>query len=321
MSDAPETTFHPFDERELRERFAVAANGDDDLVRELLDAAEVGGPSWTALKKAFDEAGAAWTKAREAADPVPLEQTVLPTFARWLTYLRPAYCVRGFSTADLTRLVPSLGARLRGPDALLRGPDGVALPGLAPGVAERTSARPGRTRSVGAYVPKDEVRSFLDAFRAALPELKDALGPQGERPLAVLLSALVEAKLSGQALLEACDALSGDGFLPKDHRLGQEEAGLPPAVVREVAKLYGRDASERLPKVAPAPAAPPRPQVLPYSPRSTFEVGQRLAHKAFGTGEVTQVLDSRRLKVRFPDEERTLVQGLPPADGGAPPPG
>lgn len=337
----PEVTFHLVDERDFRERFlpgiATSARPDQDreavdkereaLVREILDACDASGPSWTALHKLFDETRAGWLRLSELQDGDQAQRVLFAGYARVVTHLRPAFSVRGFGLSTLDRVAPDLARRVRSPGLLLRDgvkPDGAPLPFVPPGLPGRVPARavPGG-RSGGGFIPRDEVRPFLDAFRAALPQLVQSLGGTGEAGLTTLLSVLVEAKVQGYAVLEAVDALAGDTHVPKDHRLGFEKPGtLPPAVVREVGKLYGRRESAP----APAPAASEAPksagEVLTYSPKGNYEVGQRLQHKAFGTGEVTQVLDSRRLKVRFPDEERTLIQGLPgqqPSDGDRPP--
>lgn len=339
-ADAPEVTYHLIDERDFRERYfpAVAlqpAPGEDReavdkereaIVREILDACDAAGPSWTALHKLFDETRAGWLRAAEIEDGEQVQRGLVAGYARVVAHLRPAFCVRGFSLLALDRAAPEVARKVRSPGALLRDPGGALLPGVPERLAARVPARIlAGGRSGGGFIPRDEVRPFLDALRAALPGAARTLGPSGEAGLTVLLSALVEAKLQGYGLLEAVDAIAGDPHLPKDHRLGHDRPGtLPPACVREVGKLYGKgDGAPAAP--APAPAAAPAPraaaQAIAYSPRSTYEVGQRIQHKAFGTGEVTQVLDSRRLKVRFTDDEKTLVQGLPAGggDGAAPP--
>lgn len=314
MTNEHEYTFHLIEEREFRERFLPAVQGAEPIVRELLDACDASGPSWTALHKLFDETRVTWQRAVETEDGEQAQRSLFAAFARVVAHLRPAFIVRGFSLASLDAVAPDLMRRVQSPGVLLRDANGEVLQGVPPALPGRVPARCVSGRSGGGFVPAEEVRPFVDALRAAMPRIVDALGPAAEPGLTVLLSALVEAKLQGCALLEACEALVGDTHLPRDHKLTFERPGdLPPAVRREVAKLYGRD--------EPPPPEPPPPPKKPaeavaYTPRGSYEVGQRLQHKAFGTGEVVQVLDSRRLKVRFDDDEKTLVQGLPGAGGG-----
>lgn len=340
----PEITFHLVDERDFRERFlpgvVTSALPEQDreavdkereaLVREILDACDASGPSWTALHKLFDETRAGWLRLAELQDGDQAQRVLFAGYARVVAHLRPAFAVRGFGLSTLDRVAPDLARRIRSPGLLLRDgvkPDGAPLPFVPAGLPGRVPARavPGG-RSGGGFIPRDEVRPFLDALRAALPQLVQSLGSTGEAGLTTLLSVVVEAKVQGYAVLEAVDALAGDTHVPKDHRLGFDKPGtLPPAVVREVGKLYGRrDSAPVAAEPAPtAEASRSAGEVLTYSPKGSYEVGQRLQHKSFGMGEVTQVLDSRRLKVRFPDEERTLIQGLPGAsqqpEGDRPP--
>lgn len=315
MSNEHEFSFHLIEEREFRERFLPAVQGNEPIVREILEACDASGPSWTALHKLFDETRVAWQRAVETDDGEQAQRSLFAAFARVVAHLRPAFVVKGFSFASLDAVAPDLTRRIQSPGALLRDAQGEVLPGVSANLPARVPARCLPGRSGGGYIPTEEVRPFVDAFRAAMPRIVDALGPAAEPGLTVLLSALVEAKLHGCALLEASDALVGDTHLPRDHRLSFERPGdLPPAVRREVAKLYGRE------EPPPRPAEPPpppkvEPEVVTYTPRGTYSVGQRLQHKAFGTGEVVQVLDSRRLKVRFADDEKTLVQGLPAGNG------
>jgi len=333
VTDAPEVSYHLIDERDFRERFFPAVGmqpgpGDDRevvekareaVVREILDACDASGPSWTALHKVFDETRVGWLRAAEVEDGEQVQRGLMAAYARVVAHLRPSFCVRGFSFTTLDRVASEAARKVRSPGLLLREPGG----GLLPTVPERLAGRvPARIlaggKSGGGYIPKDEVRPFLDAFRASLPAAAKALGPSGEAGLATLLSALVEAKLKGYGVLEAVDAIAGDIHLPKDHRLAFDRPGtLLAACTREVAKLYGR--TEEPTPIKPPAAAAPRPAgAVAYSPRSTYEVGQRLNHKNFGTGEVIEVLDSRRLKVKFSDDEKTLVQGLQTGGASAP---
>ena len=64
-----EYTLHPFEEREFRDRFLPAVQGDEPIVRELLDAADASGPSWTALHKMFDEAKQSLMISLDEGDP------------------------------------------------------------------------------------------------------------------------------------------------------------------------------------------------------------------------------------------------------------
>lgn len=317
MSNEHEFSFHLIEEREFRERFLPAVQGNEPIVREILDACDASGPSWTALHKLFDETRVTWQRAVETDDGEGAQRSLFAAFARVVAHLRPAFLVRGFSLASLDAVAPDLTRRVQSPGALLRDANGEVLPGVSANLPARVPARCLPGRSGGGFIPADEVRPFVDALRAAMPRIVDALGPSAEPGLTVLLSALVEAKLQGCALLEASEALVGDTHLPRDHKLSFERPGdLPPAVRREVARLYGRDEPPPAePEPAPAPKA--APAVVAYTPRGSYSVGQRLQHKAFGTGEVVQVLDSRRLKVRFDDDEKTLVQGLPGASGAA----
>lgn len=335
MSTDRELTFHLFDEREFKDRFLPAVQGQEPIVRELLEAADASGPSWTALHKLFDETRVEWQKAVAALDGEHVQRVLFSAFAQFLSHLRPAYCVRGFG---LSTLEPGsfreLLERVRSPGTLLQDDEGRALEGVPPELPPRvpTRCQPAAARCGGGYIPKAEVRGFLDAFRETLPRIATQMqvkGEPAEAGLTVLLSALVEAKLHRMALLEASNALLGDAHLPKDHRLSfAAPETLPPAVVREVGKLFGRDRRAPAPApVAPAPAAasPAPAEVVPYTPKGTYAVGQRLAHKSFGTGEVVEILDSRRMKAVFKGDEKTLVMGLsetspPPADP-APPPG
>jgi hypothetical protein len=319
VTNEHEFSYHLIEEREFRERYLPGVQGNEPIVREILDACDASGPSWTALHKLFDETRVAWTRAVETEDGEQTQRALFAGFARVVAHLRPAYLVRGFSLASLEPVAPDLYRRVQSPGLLLRDVEGRALEGVPTNLPARVPARCFAGRSGGGFIPKEEVRPFLDAFRAVLPRIVEALGPAAEPGLTVLLSALVEAKLQEHALLEASDALVGDTHLPRDHRLTFEHAGdLPPACRREVARLYGR---EEPPPAEPEPEPPPRreeAQVVAYTPRGTYSLGQRLQHKAFGTGEVVQILDSRRLKVRFSDDEKTLVQGLPGQDGHAP---
>lgn len=316
MSSDREFSFHLFDEREFKERFLPAVQGQEPIVRELLEAADASGPSWTALHKLFDETRVEWGKAIAAGDGEHVQRVLFSAFAQFLGHLRPVYVVRGFglSTIDQGSFGDLLG-RVRSCGQLLLDDEGRPLPDVPETLPPRVPARAaGLGRSGGGYLPKGEVRPFLDAFREALPRLATQMSVKGEPAesgLTVLLSALVEAKLHGSALIEATDALIGDVHLPKEHRLSfAAPDGLPPAVVREVGKLFGKE-HRSAPPPPPPPARLEAPvETVPYSPKGTYQVGQRLAHKSFGTGEVTEILDSRRLKAVFQGDEKTLVMGL-----------
>jgi hypothetical protein len=310
-----EFSFHLVEEREFRERYLPAVQGNEPIVREILDACDASGPSWTALHKLFDETRVTWQRAVEVDDGEQAQRSLFAGFARVVTHLRPTYLVRGFSFASLDAVAPELTKRIQSPGVLLRDGAGQVLTGIPATLPGRVPARCLSGRSGGGFIPREDVRPFLDAFRAAMPKIVDKLGPSAEPGLTVLLSALVEAKLHDTALLEGSDVLVGDTHVPRDHKLSFDRPGdLPPAVRREVAKLYGRD--EPPPPVeAPPPPKKKEADVVAYTPRGTYKEGQRLEHKSFGTGEVVQVLDSRRLKVRFSDDEKTLIQGMPGADG------
>lgn len=311
-----EYSFHPFDEREFRDRFLPAVQGDETVVRELLDAADASGPSWTALHKMFDETRVAWLQAVEIDDGEAAQRTIFASFGRLLAHLRPVYVVRGFGLSLIDRAeFPDLTSFIKSPGTLLVDDGGRPLPGIGPNLPARVPGTCVPGRSGGGVVLKDDVRPMLAQLRGDMPRLAQWLESQGhpaEAALTLILNALVQAKLDGRALFEACDVLQGDQHLTKSHRLSFEKpAKLAPAVVREVARVFGKEA----PPPAPKPKAEPKVEAAPaktvdYSPALSYEVGQRLEHKSFGQGEVVRILDSRRLKVQFEDEERTLAQGL-----------
>ena len=307
-----EFSFHLIEEREFRQRFLPAVQGNEDIVREMLDAAGAEGPVWTALHKLFDETRVEWLKAVEAGDGEAVQRTLFAGFARLIAHIRPAYCVQGFGLSLINPTTfPEIGQRIRSPGQLLLDAEGRPLEGVSETIAQRVPPRCLPGRSGGVFVPAAEVRDFLAAVRGSLPRLADELPRQSlpaEAGLTVLLSALVEAKLQGRAVLEASDALLDDQHLPKDHKLSFEAPeDLPPAVVREVGKVLGKE-----PEPEPEPKPEPKPErpVLEYSPQGRFEVGQRLRHKNFGEGVVIEILDSRRLKASFKGEEKILIQGL-----------
>lgn len=314
-----EYSFHPFDEREFRERFLPAIHGEagagnEDIVRELLDAADASGPSWTSLHKMFDETRVTWVQAVEATDGDGVQRTIFPAFARLLSHLRPAYTVRGFGLSSIDRSeFPQLTAFVKSPGTLLVDASGRPLSGLSQSLPARVPGTCLPGRSGGGVILKDDLRPFLKALRADLPRLAKWLQEQGlpaEPGLTMLLAAVVQAKLQGRALFEASDSLLADPHLPKTHKLTfEKEQDLAPAVVREVAKVFGREVAPSQPELEPVKPAG-KQEAVSYSPKGTYKVGQHLTHKAFGTGEVTRILDSRRLKVRFEDEEKTLAQGL-----------
>jgi len=320
MTSAREFSFHLIDEREFRERFLPAVQGNEEIVREILEAADASGPSWTALHKVFDDTRAEWQRACELRDGEAAQRTLFAAFAQVVTHLRPAFCVERFSLVDLGER--SLLERLRSPGSLLRDAGGRLLEGVPDGIDRRVGDRCLDGRSSGALIPKDELRDFLEAFRTELPALARDLPVRGvpaESGITILLSALVEAKLKGYALLEACDVLQNDQHLPKDHRRSlAEPGGLPPAVLREVARAFGKPEPEAAkPKAEPAPEPDPEPEVVPYSPQGTYAVGQRIEHKSFGQGEVIEVVDSRKIKARFGDEDKVLAHGLKPPGAGS----
>lgn len=313
-----EFSFHPFDEREFRDRFFPALLGDEPIVRELLDAADASGPSWTALHKLFDDSRVAYVNAVEKRDGDAIRQTAFAAFAQFVAHLRPAYVGRGAGLSSIDRhAFPELAKYLRSPAALLAR-DGAPLEGVPADLGALVPATEPAGRSASVVVLADEVRPCVDALRAALPKLVPWLQERGlpaEELLAVALSALVEAKLQGRALIEARDVLVGDDHLPNGHRCSFEAPEtLPPATVREIARTFGRE-PEPPPAAKPEPAlAPAEPSSVRYTPQGQYEVGQRLEHKAFGEGEVVRILDSRRVRAVFGGEEKTLVQGLPPRD-------
>jgi len=96
-----EFTFHLIDEREFRDRFLPAVQGDEAIVREMLEAANASGPVWTALHKLFDETRVEWLKAVEIGDGEAIQRTLFAAFARLVSHLRPAYCVQDFGLSSL----------------------------------------------------------------------------------------------------------------------------------------------------------------------------------------------------------------------------
>ncbi|MCA8925797.1 MAG: hypothetical protein KDD82_28570 [Planctomycetes bacterium] len=315
MSEAIQYSYHLFEAREFRERFLLAVQGDEAIGKELLEAAGAAGAAWTALNKLMIETRTEWVRAREGFDGELLQRTLFGSFARLIAHLRPAYCVNGagLSTID-PQAFPELAALMSSPGRLLDDEAGQPLEGVPHGLGDRVPARAQPRRGSGVYIPAERLRAFLDAFRAAMPRLKDHLGPQAEEALTVILVALVEAKIKGTALIEAAGVLAEDQFLEKDHCLTfAERSEFLAASVREVARLFGKDVAQPKPAAkaaAPAPAKEPQP-VSVYSPRGSYALGERLRHASFGEGEVVQILDSQRMHVRFDaGTEKTLVQGL-----------
>lgn len=314
MTD-PVYTLHVCDEREFRHRFlpALTGEGDEAIVRELLDAANAAGPSWTALHKTFDETRPLWNKAIETQDGAALQTSGFGAFARLQGHLRPAYAIRRAGLSHIDRAAfPELASYLRSPGVLLLDEAGEPLPGIPANIPSRVPGRcQGTGRSGGAVVLAKDVRPFLKALRGDLPRLAEAFGRLGlpaEEALTVILAATVEAKLRDAALFEACDALANDVHIPEGHLIHfpEHKEAIPLAVRREAARVFGHEVE--------APPEPPRTESqrlrLAYSPQKVYRVGDEIEHKSFGAGEVTRVLDSRRLKVSFAGNERTLVQGL-----------
>ncbi len=320
MTQGHEFSYHLFEEREFQARFFPAVRGEEEIVRELLDAADASGPSWTALHKLFDDTRAAFEVAVREVDGDAAQRTIFAAFAQFVGHLRPTFCSRAASFSHIDRdAFPELAPFLRSPGALLRS-GRAALDGIPAGLPDRVPATCLEGRSGGAVVLSEDVRPCVEALRAVMPRLAEWLAARGHDPaetLTVMLSALVEAKLRGSAVLEGCDVLEGDAHLPKEHRRSfQAPESLPPAVVREVARVLGQEPPLPEPEAEePAAAAPEPTEVIPYTPQGVYEVGQLLHHKAFGTGEVTRILDSRRLQARFDGQgEKTLVQGLAPRE-------
>ncbi|MDC3378991.1 hypothetical protein OAX78_01755 [Planctomycetota bacterium] len=315
-------SFHLFHKREFAQRFLPAAQGNEPLVREILDAAGAEGPRWTALHKLFDglRAPIPGTSGEDAPTELVLrdgpyaQQTLVAAFAQLTVHLRAAFVSEGFGLSSIDSAeFPELAALIRSPGELLAGPDGRSLEGIPSHLPGQVPVRCLPGRSSGGYIRKEDVRPFLKAFRAAMPKLakwaQDHDLP-AEHGITLLLSALVQAKLGEYSLIEGCEVLGEPKFIPKGHvlKFGGE---LPPAVVREVGKLFGRVPA---PKAAPAPAPAPAPkEAVPYSPKGVYGVGQLLVHKSFGTGEVIKVLDSKRLVAKFGETERNLAQGFVPA--------
>jgi len=311
-------SLHIFDEREFRHRFLPALQGDEAIVRELLEAANAAGPSWTALHKMFDETRPLWEQAMEAQDGHAAQRTGFAGFARLQAHLRPAYVITGAGLTHIERgAFPELCSYIKSPGVLLMEGDS-ALPQVPANLPSRVPGRCQTTPSGGGVVLKEDVRPFLQALRGDLPRLAESFSRQGlpaEQAITLILAAAVEAKLKGSALFEAVDCFVEDTHLPADHQLTWErQEQLPTAIRREAGRVFGREVvSERLQQMLEE-EVPRRPaSAVPYSPQSSYSVGQKIEHKNFGEGEVTRVLDSRRLKVRFAEEEKVLVQGLKPA--------
>jgi len=318
-------TLHVCDEREFRHRFlpALAGEGDEVVVRELLDAANAAGPSWTALHKMFDENRPLWNKGIETQDGAALLRSGFAGFARLQGHLRPAFVAKGGGLSHVDRgAFAELASYIRSPGVLLMDEEGNPLPGVPANIPGRVPGRcqPGGPSGGGVVLAKD-IRAFVKALRGDMPRLAESLGRQGldaEQVLTTILAAAVEAKLRDAALFEACDALKGDTFVPNGHliQFPEDSSAIPLAVRREAGRVFGRDVEE--PKKAPQTESQ-RLRVA-YSPQNVYRVGDEIQHKSFGSGEVTRVLDSRRLKVRFDDDERTLVQGLAKKKTPPPPP-
>ena len=320
MSDPPNTdpvyTLHVCDEREFRHRFlpALAGEGDEPVVRELLDAANAAGPSWTSLHNMFEENRPLWNRAIETQDGGLLLRSGFLGFARLQGHLRPCFAARKGSLSHIDRgAFPELASYIRSPGVLLMDEEGNPLSGVPANVPGRI---PGRcqpnTPSGGGVVLAKDVRAFLQAFRGDLPRLAESFGRlslNAEEALTIMLAAAVEAKLRGGALIEACDALKDDAFVPKGHMIffPEDSDQIPLAVRREAGRVFGHEVEAPV-EVAPQTESQRLRQA--YSPQQVYRVGDEIEHKSFGTGEVTRVLDSRRLRVQFAGDERTLVQGM-----------
>lgn len=63
------------------------------------------------------------------------------------------------------------------------------------------------------------------------------------------------------------------------------------------------------PTKAPAPAPVPPAEPRPYRMTDTYAWGDRVTHHAFGSGQVSRVVDSNRIQVLFADGYRTLFHG------------
>jgi hypothetical protein len=308
-----EHSYHPFDQREFCGRFLPAIQGEEPIVRELLDAANASGPKWTALHNMFDETRKTFLEAVETDDGGAAQRTIFPAFCRLLSHLRPVYLVKGFSFSSIDRReFPELMAFVKSPGELMLDDGGNPLPGITALMPTRVPNKCLSGRSGGGVVLKDDVRPMIDQLRIDMPRLAkwaDERGLPAEGGLTIMLAALVRAKLKGCALIEGSNVLEGDTHLDKSHRLSYETpTALAPAVVREVGKVFGRTPP---PAKAPEPEPEPEPeQAVKYTPQGTYEIGQLLQHARFGSGEVIEILDSRHLTVQFADQAKTLIQGL-----------
>lgn len=322
MNSDYEYSLHPFEEREFRERFLPAVQGDEPIVRELLDAANAAGPSWTALHKMFDETRVSWLQAVENEDGGAALRTIFPSFARLLSHLRPVHIVKGFSLSAIDRHeFPDLIKFINSAGVLLCDEAGETLPGIPSLLPSRVPIRCLPGRSGGGVILKKDVRPCLEQFRKDMPRLAEwatAQGKPAEPGITIILAALVRAKLKGSAVIEGADVLAGDIHVPKTHRLTFDKPqNLAPAVVREAAKLFGREIP--IPK-APEPEPEPVRETVQYTPQGSYELGQQLQHKSFGQGRVIAILDSRRLRVQFAEIEKILIQGLAPRNHEPPTP-
>ncbi len=311
----PELSYHLFSEREFRERFLPAVQGEEPIVRELLDAANASGPKWTALHKMFDATRVSFLEAVETDDGGAAQRTIFPAFCRLLSHLRPLYVVKGFSFSSIDRReFPDLMAFVKSPGVLMLDDEGKPLAGISALLPSRVPNKCLVGLSGGGVVLKEDVRPMIEQLRKDMPRLVEwaqARELPVEDGLSIMLAALVRAKLKGRALIEGSNVLEEDTHLDKSHRLSIEEPGrLAPAVLREVGKLFGRTAP---PPKAPEPEPEPVSEAVKYTPQGSYEIGQLLEHTRFGSGEVLEILDSRHLKVQFADEEKTLIQGLAPA--------
>ena len=310
----PEHSYHLFSEREFRERFLPAIQGEEPIVRELLDAANASGPKWTALHKMFDATRISFLEAVETDDGGAAQRTIFPAFCRLLSHLRPFYLVKGFSFSSIDRReFPELMAFVKSPGLLMLDDQNKPLPGISTLLPSRVPNKCLSGLSGGGVVLKDDVRAMIDQLRTDMPRLVEwaqARDMPAEDGLTIMLAALVRAKLKGRALIEGSSVLHEDPHPEKSHRLSMDEPGsLAPAVVREIGKLFGRTVPAPKPR---APEPEPVATAVKYTPQGSYEIGQLLQHARFGAGEVVEILDSRRLKVQFADLEKTLIQGLTP---------
>lgn len=113
----------------------------------------------------------------------------------------------------------------------------------------------------------------------------DALDAFGNTPLFRCISDPYAKRGVVEALIEHganANAKNADGISPLDIAEQRQRALVP--------TLRGEKTSAR-----------------PYSPKTTFAPGQRLAHPQFGEGSVRKLLPDRKIEVEFADGIRALV--------------